>query len=220
MNEQNEALKNEGITLDDNEQVIESDDEQVVDSLDGGDIDDQDDIEAIKEENERLKKERDNYKKATLKYKKKSKVVTDDSDVEQAAEKAVKKTLYKQNERQAINEFLEKNPEFKDSELKKDLFANYTNKHGQDSVDDIIMDLERASVITKFDRGYEIKKIDNTKSDLSNLQSVSTTFSRKSRLNNNPEISERTMQMAKKMRVDPKKLEELGDNVGPYSIEI
>jgi len=209
MEQNNDALKNEEITLDDNEQVTESNEKQGIDSLEDSEIVQEDDIESIKTENEKLKKERDNYRKATLKYKKKSKNVEDDS-VEQAAEKAVKKTLHKQNETQAINEFLDKNPEYNDVDLRKDLFANYQNKSGQNDVESIIKDLERASVVTKFDKGDNVKQKNNPNSKLSSLQTVSGIGMKKSRVEKS-NVSEGAIKMAEKLRVDPKKLEEIDD---------
>ena len=211
MEQNNDALKNEEITLDDNEQVTESNEKQGIDSLEDSEIVQEDDIESIKTENEKLKKERDNYRKATLKYKKKSKNVEDDS-VEQAAEKAVKKTLHKQNETQAINEFLDKNPEYNDVDLRKDLFANYQNKSGQNDVESIIKDLERASVVTKFDKGDNVKQKNNPNSKLSSLQTVSGIGMKKSRVEKS-NVSEGAIKMAEKLRVDPKKLEEI-DEIG------
>ena len=92
-----------------------------------------------------------------------------------------------------------------------ELFGNYQNKHGQNDVDSIIKDLERASVVTKFDRGVKEEKVDNTKSQLSSLQSVSSLRSNRSRAEVK-QVSEGAINMASKLKVDPKDLEDLPDN--------
>lgn len=76
--------------------------------------------------------------------------------IELATRKA-EEAIERSNETQAIDAFMEKYPEFVETEYWTDLVANYSPKRGKSSVSAIVRDLENARLITLNDRG-ELEK--------------------------------------------------------------
>lgn len=210
------------------EEVVETESEEVVE-----------DINALpdwaKAKMEKLENDKENYKKGLLKYKKFSltpeekKVEVEEeeypdwddaskkfqkqtlSEAEKRAEAKAQAMIEKANEKTAISQFIAKHPDAQDKW--DDVVSNYSSKNGKESTDAIIKDLEKAYLITRFERGELEPKDKKSASNVANLSTVSRTTSKKT-----PEgktLSKGSLEMATRFRIDPKKLAE--EDETPYA---
>ena len=195
------------------------------------------DAESLKERLKKVEEEKENYKKGMLKYKeltldKKEKQEEEEEQTEwddnskkfqkqtiSRAEKIAKGVVEKNNETLAIEQFMEKYPDVKDSW--DDIVSNYSPTNGKDSVKSVLKDLNRAYILTRYEKG----EIDSLVSDalkkgekkgkaeaqIADMSSVSTTTSKTVKGSN--AISQGALKLAEKMRVDPKKLAEEDDSL-------
>lgn len=191
-----------------------------------------------KEKMSKLEEEKENYKKGMLKAKGKTlepekeaeqeeeypewdenskKFQTQTlSQAEKVAENKAKQIIEKNNEQEAISQFLTSHPDIEDKW--DNVISNYTAKNGKDNVKSILKDLERAYVITRYESG-ELDKISEeaTKKGIAQakaeeLSSVSKTTS-KVASQGTPSISKGAIDLAQKMRVNPEKLAEEDDSL-------
>ena len=190
-----------------------------------------------KDKMSKLEEEKENYKKGMLKAKGKTLETKEEDEEEEypewdenskkfqtqtlleakkVAELGAKQIIEKNNEQEAISQFLTSHPDIED---KWDtVISNYTPKNGKDSIKSIIKDLERAYVITRYESG-ELDKIQEeaTKKGIAQakaeeLSTVSKTTS-KVASQGMPALSQGAIDLANKMRVDPKKLAEEDDSL-------
>ena len=191
-----------------------------------------------KEKMSKLEEEKENYKKGMLKAKGKTlepekeeepeeeypewdenskKFQTQTlSEAKKVAELGAKQIIEKNNEQEAISQFLTSHPDIED---KWDtVISNYTSKNGKDSIKSIIKDLERAYVITRYESG-ELDKIQEeaTKKGIAQAKAeeLSTVSKTTSKVANQgtPALSQGAIDLAQKMRVDLKKLAEEDDSL-------
>lgn len=204
------------------------------------------DIETLpdwaKEKFAKLESDKENYKKGLLKYKKftltpeekKTEVKEEEypdwdeaskkfqkqtlSEAEKKAEAKAKSIVEGYNEKAAISQFLEKNPDAQDKW--DDIVSNYSSKNGKETIDSVIKDLQRAYVLTRYESG-DIDKIQKealekgikagtAKAKIAELSSVSKTTSKTTQEGNS--LSKSALEMAKKLRVDPKELAKEDDS--------
>jgi len=182
---------------------------------------------------QKLEEEKENYKKGMLKYKKhtlepeKEEEETEEdypdwdetskkfqaqtlSQAEKVAERKVSEVIGKANEQSAISQFLESHPE---AEGKwDDIVSNINLKEGKSSVGVILKALNKAYTLTRIEAG-EFDKVDNkeAKSKLADMSSVTKTTSKVATKGSNA-LSPGALNLADKMRVDPKKLAEEDDS--------
>lgn len=138
--------------------------------------------------------------------------------IELATRKA-EEAIERSNETQAIDAFMDRYPEFVETEYWTDLVANYAPKRGKGSVSAIVKDLENARLITLNDRGElekqfasaeqrgvakGIKKAVVAEMALSGRSGKGTGASKG--------VSSTASDMAKKMNIDPKKVEKENDS--------
>ena len=194
-----------------------------------------------KEKMLKLEEEKENYKKGMLKYKKhtlepeetEAEFVEKEeypewdenskkfqkqtlSEAEKVAENKAKQIVEKNNEQEAISQFLSSHPDIEDKW--DNVVSNYTPKNGKDNVKSIIKDLERAYVITRYESG-ELNKIQEeatkkgiAQAKIEELSTVSKTTSKVAD-KGKPALSQGALRLAEKMRVDPKKLAEEDDSL-------
>ena len=133
-----------------------------------------------------------------------------------AAIEAVKETIGKENEEQAIADFREKNSEITDEEWVK-VLANYDPKNGKGSINSIVKDLGRADVLRRFDAGEVIDPAaiarEDAQNNVTNLNT--TTGAGNSARNENKEegVSDNQMNIASKMKVSKEDLEKEDDSL-------
>lgn len=200
------------------------------------------DVDSLKERLKKSEDEKENYKKGMLKYKdlslKKTEDKTEDKDdeeeypewdesskkfqkqtVKEAESKAEAKAqaiVESYNEKSAISQFVEKNPELADESKWSEIIANYTPTHGKGTPKDVLKDLNRALLLTRYDNG-EIDKITaeaeqkgkskgKAEAQLADKATVSKTTSKTVKEGN--VLSPGAINLANKMRVDLKKLAE------------
>jgi len=182
----------------------------------------------------KVEEEKENYKKMALKYKEEAKPKTLEAEEEypdwddqskkfqkqtiemaqkQAEEVTIRQTE-KVNEKNAIASFIEKNPELSDDKKWQEVVKNYQPR-SKESVQDILKDLGRAYVITKFERGELDKK--EAKADISELGTVGKTTSKSA--TEGKTLTQSELRLAKMMKVDPEKLA-AEDMTKPATIEI
>lgn len=200
------------------------------------------DVETLKERLTKLEEEKENYKKGMLKYKDLSLKKTEDkteekeeeypdwdetskkfqkqtlTQAEKAAEKRALEIVGKYNEKAAIAQFTEKHPEV--AERWDEIVANYNPKNGKESVQDIVKDLNRAYILTRYDKG-EIDSLEadalkkgerkgKAEAQIADMSSVSKTTSKTTK--GSDALSPGALKLAEKMRVDPKKLAQEDDS--------
>lgn len=130
------------------------------------------------------------------------------SEAVKIAEKTAQQRIEKSNESQAIEQFLTENPDVDMNEI----VANYTSKNGKESVKNILTDLKRAQVLTRFEKGELSDEISFKKGEskgkadtkLAELSSISSTRSKA--VKDKPALSEGALRLAERMRVDKTKL--------------
>jgi hypothetical protein len=182
----------------------------------------------------KVEEEKENYKKMALKYKEEAKPKTLEAEEEypdwddqskkfqkqtiemaqkQAEEVTIRQTE-KVNEKNAIASFIEKNPELSDDKKWQEVVKNYQPR-SKESVQDILKDLGRAYVITKYEKGELDKK--EAKADISELGTVGKTTSKSA--TEGKTLTQSELRLAKMMKVDPEKLA-AEDMTKPATIEI
>jgi hypothetical protein len=131
------------------------------------------------------------------------------------------KIIEKSNERTAISGFIKENPELSDGKKWNELISNYNARNGKETVQDILDDLEEAYVITKYRNG-ELSEAEKkaekrgenrgrAESHVADMSSVSKTSTKK--VKGKDSLSKSVLEMADKMRVDPKDLAEEDDSL-------
>lgn len=132
------------------------------------------------------------------------------SKVEKIAERKAQERIEKANEKAAIDRFVKENPTVDWN----DIVSNYQPKHGRETVEDISKDLERAKVLARYERG-ELTNLEaeatkkgerkgKAEANLADLASVSKTTSKAGQSGST--LSQGAVELARRMRVDPKKL--------------
>lgn len=190
--------------------------------------------EELKERLAKVESDLENYKNLALKLKKEDKEKTLDAEEEypdwdeqskkfqkqtielaqkQAEEITIRQTE-KVNEKNAIAQFIEKNPELSDDSRWQEVIKNYQPR-SKESVQDIIKDLGRAYVITKYEKGELDKK--EAKPDVSDMATVGKTTSKSA--TEGKSLTQSELRLAKAMKVDPEKLA-AEDMTKPATIEI
>lgn len=167
----------------------------------------------------KAEEERDNYKKGMLKWKK---IATSETKVEEEKEETEEKTvdvkgeatlaaqevLYKSNEKSAINRFTDQYPALKDPAKWKEVILHYRPTSGKETAEDVIKDLEAALVLAKHYGGGKVK---GEEINLSELGTVSSRGSMASQ-SKEPEISDSTVQMSERFKVDIEKVKKEDDS--------
>jgi len=199
----------------------------------------------VEEEKRKIEEEKDNYKKGLLEREAKLKELksSDDSNLnsnededdssdwdeaskkfqqetisktEKKAEEVVAKAIESKNEKQAIADFRDANPEITDEDWAK-IVLNYDPKNGKDSPKAIIKDLERANVLRMFDAGEKIDPAELRKTDAQNRLrdlSTSTGAAPSGRYEEDAKtVSEGQISIASRMRVAPEELEKEDDSL-------
>lgn len=202
-------------------------------------------VESLKERLKKVEEEKENYKKGMLKAKgktletesKKEEEAEEDypewdenskkfqeqtlSQAKKIAEEHSKTIIEKANEKSAIISFISKHPELGEDDKWNEVISNYNPKNGKETVSDVEKDLERAYVLTRFERG-ELSQLEaetfkkgeqkgKAEAQISDLASVSKTTSKT--IKGEPNVSQGAIQLAQKMRVDTKKLAEEDDSL-------
>jgi hypothetical protein len=182
----------------------------------------------------KVEEEKENYRKMALKYKEEAKPKTLEAEeeypdwdeqskkfqkqtielAEKHAEEVTIRQTQKVNEKNAIASFIEKNPELSDDKKWQEVVKNYQPR-SKESVQDILKDLGRAYVITKFEKGELDKK--EAKADISELGTVGKTTSKSA--TEGKTLTQSELRLAKMMKVDPEKLA-AEDMTKPATIEI
>lgn len=191
--------------------------------------------EELKERLAKVESDLENYKNLALKLKKEDKEKTlepeeeypdwDDQSkkfqkqtielAQKTAEEITRKQVENTNEKNAIAQFIEKNPELSDGSRWQEVVKNYQPR-SKESVQDIIKDLGRAYVITKYEKG-ELDKKEEKKPDVSDMATVGKTTS-KSAVEGKA-LTQSELNLAKAMKVDPEKLA-AEDMTKPATIEL
>jgi hypothetical protein len=180
--------------------------------------------------------EKENYRKMALKYKTRSlepdKEIASKEEVEETptewdetsikfqketisraeriAEKKANEMVEKSNEQTAISQFIASNPELEDEAQWKEVVSNYYSRNGKGSVPSILSDLNKAYIVTRYEKG-EITKTEAVKEEKKNEAAVAdlNTVSKsqvKSIETKGTTTSEGALKLAQRMKVDPKKL--------------
>jgi X-linked retinitis pigmentosa GTPase regulator len=202
-------------------------------------------VDTLKERLKKSEEEKENYKRGMLKYKdltlkkpeeeekeneeeypewdENSKKFQEQtlSQAEKKAEERAKSIVEKYNEKSAIAQFVTKNPELAEEDKWNEVISNYHPKNGKETKEDILKDLERALVITKYEKGeltnLESSAFNKGKEEgkaevtVANMSSVSKTTQKTTKESN--VLSNDALMFAEKMRVDPKKLAEEDDSL-------
>jgi hypothetical protein len=198
-------------------------------------------VEELKARLAKVEEEKENYKQMGLKYKnltlekseKEESTEGDDTEeeeypdwdenskkfqkqtlaqAEKLAEAKAQQAIHKANEKTAIGEFVKNHPEA--AEKWNEVVSNYVPKAGKDSVQDILKDLDRAYVLTRYEKG-ELSNLENeafkkgeskgkAESKLAELNSVSKTTAKT--VKGEGGLSAGALKLAEKMRVSPDKL--------------
>lgn len=187
---------------------------------------------------DKLKKtesDKENYKAAALKYKGKTLKTEETKEetveeetpewdenskkfqaqtltqAENRAEAKAKAVVEDVNEKNAIQQFLEKNPKLSDDNVWKEIVANYNPTNGKGTVNDVLRDLDRALVLAKFENPNIIDLVEDKTKEVANQNTVSKTTSKVVKESNG--VSPEALRLAEKMRVDPKALAEEDDSL-------
>jgi len=195
-------------------------------------------VDTLKERLKKSEEEKENYKKGMLKYKdltlKKPEEKEEEkeeeypewdenskkfqeqtlSQAEKKAEERAKSIVEKYNEKSAIAQFVTKNPELAEEDKWNEVISNYHPKNGKETQEDILKDLERALIITRYERGElsNIKSDDNkAEKSVADMSSVSKTTQKTSKESNS--LSNDAIMFAERLRIDPKKLAEEDDSL-------
>ena len=131
---------------------------------------------------------------------------------QKAAEVTTRQQVEKVNEKNAIAQFIEKNPELADDSKWQEVIKNYQPR-SKESVQDIMKDLGRAKVITEYESGGK-KEV---KPDVSDMATVGKTTSKST--TEGKTLTQSELNLAKMMKVDPEKLA-AEDMTKPAMIEI
>lgn len=138
------------------------------------------------------------------------------SKTQKTAEEIVNKTIEAKNEKQAISDFRDANPDITDEQWEK-IVANYNPKSGKDSPKAIIRDLERANVLRKFDAGEKIDPVEIRKNEaqdrLRDLSSNTGGGNSGKYEAQKDTISEGQISIASKMRVSEEALKKEDDSL-------
>lgn len=194
----------------------------------------QEDVEALKERLKKSEEEKENYKKGLLSAKKTLKTLEPEKEEEEeypewdetskkfqkqtlseatkAAKTEAKEIVEKYNEKAAISSFIKDHPELEDDSKWQDIVSNYNPKHGKESIDDVKKDLERAYLLTRYEKGELNQKDNKAAAQVADKQAVSKITS-KSVKDDGKTLSESALRLAQAMRVDPKKLAEEDDSL-------
>ncbi len=138
------------------------------------------------------------------------------SQAEKRAEEQARKIVEKYNEKVAISQFVERNPELAEEDKWKEVISNYHPRSGKETPQDILNDLEESLIVTRYRKGelndLEAKaeekgnKKGKAEAQIIDLSSVSKTTSKTVKEGNT--LSPGAIDLANKMRVDLKKLAE------------
>jgi hypothetical protein len=181
----------------------------------------------------KAEEEKENYKKMALKYKEEAKPKTLEVEEEypdwdeqskkfqkqtidlaqKAAEVTTRHQVEKVNEKNAIAQFIEQNPELADDSKWQEVIKNYQPR-SKESVQDILKDLGRAKVLAEYESGTPAKEL---KPDVSDMATVGKTTSKSATEGHT--LTQSEIQMAKNMRVDTEKLA-AEDMSKPATIEL
>lgn len=192
------------------------------------------DVDELQSRLAKAEEERENYKNMALKYKKEDKEKTlapeeeypewDDQSkkfqkqtielAQKQAEEVTMRQVEKVNEKNAIASFIEKNPELADDSKWQEVVKNYQPR-SKESVQDIMRDLGRALVLTKYEKGELDKK--EVKPDISDLGTIGKTTSKSG--TDGKTLTQSEINIGKAMKVDLEKLA-AEDMTKPATIEI
>lgn len=184
---------------------------------------------------EKEKADKENYREMALKYKSDSKEKTLEPEEEypdwdeqskkfqkqtielaqKQAEEVTLRQVEKVNEKNAIAQFIEKNPELADDAKWQKVVKNYQPR-SKESVQDIMKDLGKAYVLYQYDEGI-LGKVEEKKPDVSDMTTVGKTTSKSG--TEGKTLTKAELEFAKAMRVDPEKLA-AEDMTKPATIEI
>lgn len=246
--EQKEEVTTE--TEESQEQVTEETQEQTQESDETQSNDE--DISSLPQwAQDKLKKvdeEKENYKKGMLKYKdlslkkkeekKEEETVEEEypdwdedskkfqkqtlGEAEKLAEKKARAIIEESNEKSAIAKFIQDNPELSKESKWNEIIANYAPTHGKNTVDDVLMDLNRALVLHRYESGEldNMSKEAEAKGELRgkaeaqvlDKATVSDSDTTSKTVKGKINLSEGALALAKAMRVDPEKLAEEDDS--------
>ena len=183
----------------------------------------------------KAEEEKENYKKMALKYKEDAKPKTLEVEEEtypdwneetrllqkqtinlakEAAASTMRQQIEKVNEKNAIAQFIEQNPELSDDSKWQTVIKNYQPR-SKESVQDIIKDLGRAKVLAEYEGGTLGKT--EKKPDVSELGTVGRTTSKST--TEGKTLTQSEINIGKAMKVDLEKLAE-EDMTKPATIEI
>lgn len=205
------------------------------------------DVETLKDRLAKAEEEKENYKKGMFKYKslkkeeKKEEEIEypewDDtskqfqkqtlSQAEKIAEKKTREIIESNNEKTAITQFVQKHPEMAKEGNWQELVANYNSNHSKDSVESYAKALEKAFVLTRYDRG-ELDKIETdaeekgvrkgkAEAQLADMSSVSKTTSKT--IKGGSSVSKFALELGGHLRNTPEELASAQD-VTPAGVEI
>jgi hypothetical protein len=151
-------------------------------------------VEELKAELAEVQEERENYKKGLLEREAKLKELKDSERIpiekdeedepewdeaskkfqaetilktQKSTEEIVTKTIEAKNEKQAVADFREANPNINDEQWEQ-IILNYNPKNGKDSPKKIMKDLERANALRMFDAGEIIDPVKIQREDAQN----------------------------------------------------
>lgn len=186
--------------------------------------------------------EKENYKKGLLSIKKKTltpepivneieetnEEIEDYPDWDEASKKFQKQTLTqaeliaekkanemfeKYNEKAGISKFIEEHSELADDAKWNEVIINYTPKNGRDTVEGIVKDLNRAYILTQYEKGeFNLpNKNKEVNSNIANAQVVSKTTLKS--ISEGKALSESSRKLAQQMKVDPEKLAKEDDSL-------
>ncbi|MFW6196235.1 MAG: hypothetical protein ACOC5D_02760 [Thermoplasmatota archaeon] len=136
---------------------------------------DEEQITLSKEEYEKLQRDRENYKKGMLSYKEKlnsqeSKSSSDQEEKKEESDYISRKEFYKANEKEAIEKFVEENPEVEKNW--DSLVKHYSGKRGKATVKDVLRDLDDAKTLyDKYNSGDDESDDKDKRADLAKEKS-------------------------------------------------
>jgi len=138
----------------------------------------------------------------------------------EAAAEAAKKILESTNETDAINEFVNDNPELVDDANWGLVVSNYVSKHGKGSIINIKKDLSRALLLAKdespeltalFEKRNEVGAND-AQQKAKDLNAIANTGNKKVQQEQQSNLSDDSVFMAKKMKTPIEELEKETDS--------
>lgn len=135
------------------------------------------------------------------------------NQAESIAERKAKEMFEKYNEKTGISKFIAEHKELSDDVKWNEVIINYTPKNGRDTVEGIMEDLNRAYILTQYEKG-ELNlpnKNKDVKSGVANAQTISKTTSKS--VSDGKTLSESARKLAQRMKVDPEKLAKEDDSL-------